>query len=40
MSQCKPLGSLCGEQALWERQWGLALGEEAGAERARAEALI
>lgn len=40
MSQCKPLGSLYGEQAVWERPRGLALGEEAGAERAREEALI
>lgn len=45
MSQCKPLGSLYGEQALWEGQQGLALWEEAGAqrpkvERARGEALI
>lgn len=33
MSQCNPLGTLSGEQALWERQRGLAPWEEAGAER-------
>ena len=46
MSQCNPLGTLYGEQALWERQLELPLGRRLGrvgrptCERAQGQALI